>query len=270
MSHTTTRHAAWLALVGDVLQGRPGSRDFPHAEVADLLLTSFAGACCSLNVVDSDWVDHVVGGWPEEFLPTTPPSGELPDATTHPLIRWYRVTGSSAAQTLDRVPRQVAPGTMVAEWYTFARPFGITHQLALPLHVGGGMQAYVVSRPDADYDDADVELAGLVRPVVAALVGQQEVLRDVTGAQYDCVGELRLTDRELAVLTLLGAGLTADGIARRLHTSPRTVQKHLEHLYRKLGVRDRLMAVQRARDAGLLPARAVRAPALISARGRPG
>jgi hypothetical protein len=30
------------------------------------------------------------------------------------------------------------------------------------------------------------------------------------------------------------------------------VHKHLEHLYRKLGVRDRLMAVQRARDAGVL------------------
>ncbi len=54
------------------------------------------------------------------------------------------------------------------------------------------------------------------------------------------------------MLTLLGSGLTAQAIARRLDTSPRTVHKHLEHLYRKLGVRDRLMAVQRARDAGLL------------------
>ncbi|WP_239523337.1 response regulator transcription factor [Geodermatophilus normandii] len=61
-----------------------------------------------------------------------------------------------------------------------------------------------------------------------------------------------MTERELAVLTLLGEGLTAQAIAHRPRASPRTAQKHLEHLSRELGVRDRLMAVQRAGDAGLL------------------
>ena len=248
----TTCHAAWLELLGDVLQGQAGAREFPHTRVADLLLESFDAACCSRNVVDPTWVDHVVGGWPIGYLPTTPPSGVLPDATTHPLLRWYCVTGSSAPQILGRVPRAVAPPTMVAEWSVFARPFGITHQLALPLRVGAGIEAYVVSRPDDDYDDADAQLATLVRPALAALVRQYRVLEDVPEWQYDCARGTGLTDREFAVLKLLGAGFTAQAIARRLNTSPRTVHKHLEHLYRKLGVRDRLMAVQRARDAGLL------------------
>ena len=252
VSRLSTCHARWLELVGDILQGQPGTRQFPHAQVADLLLHSFDAACCSLNVVDRAWVDHVVGGWPEGYLPKAPPSGELPDATTHPLIRWYCVTGSSSAQILGRVPRAVAPVRMVAGWSEFARPFGITHQLALPLRVGDGIEAYVVSRPDDDYDDADAELADLVRPAVAALVRQHRVLADVAEDQRERVRGTRLTEREFAVLTLLGSGLTAAAIARRLHTSPRTVHKHLEHLYRKLGVRDRLMAVQRARDAGLL------------------
>ncbi len=141
MSRTTRRHAAWLELVGDILQGQPGAPEFPHAQVADLLLESFGAACCSLNVVDRAWVDHVVGGWPVGFLPTAPPSGVLPDATTHPLIRWYAVTGSSAAQILGRVPRAVAGPRMCAEWSAFARPFGITHQLALPLRAGEGIEA---------------------------------------------------------------------------------------------------------------------------------
>ena len=248
----TTCHAAWLELVGDILQGQPGAREFPHAQVADLLLESFGAACCSLNVVDAAWVDHVVAGWPVGFLPTTPPSGPLPDATTQPLIRWYAVTGSPAPQILGRVPRSVAGRRLRAQWSEFARPFGITHQLALPLRVGAGVEAYVVSRPDDDYAEADAELATLVLPALAALVRQHRVLRDAPQWQDDRVRDGRLTDRELAVLTLLGAGLTATAIARRLDTSPRTVHKHLEHLYRKLGVRDRLMAVQRARDAGLL------------------
>ena len=249
---TRRRHAAWLELVGDILQRQAGPREFPHAQVAGLLLESFDATCCSLNVVDRAWVDHVVGGWPVGYLPTAPPSGILPDATTQPLIRWYAATGCSAPQILGRVPHAVAAPSMCAQWSAFARPFGITHQLALPLHVGRGVEAYVVSRPDDDYDDADAELATLVLPALTALVRQHRVLRDVPEERYDRVRSSRLTDREFAVLTLLGAGLTAQAIARRLNTSPRTVHKHLEHLYRKLGVRDRLMAVQRARDAGLL------------------
>ena len=252
MSRTTRRHAAWLELVGDILRGQLGAQEFPHARVADLLIESFDAACCSLNVVDRTWVDHVVGGWPVGFLPMTPPSGVLPDASTHPLIRWYSVTGSSAPQTLGRVPGTVAGPRMCAEWSAFARPLGITHQLALPLRVGEGIEAYVVSRPDDDYADADADLATLVVPALAALVRQHRVLREVPEEQVDRVRDRRLTEREFAVLRLLGAGLTAQAIARRLNTSPRTVHKHLEHLYRKLGVRDRLMAVQRARDAGLL------------------
>ena len=254
MSRTTARHAAWLELVGDILQGRPGTPEFPHAEVADLLVSSFDAACCSLNVVDGAWTDHVIGIWPDGHLPRTPRWGELPDATTHPLIRWYFVTGSCRPQILGRVPREVASARMAAEWSAFARPYGIAHQLALPLRLGDGIQAYVVSRPADDYRDADAELADLVRPALAALVCQQDLMEGVPNWQIERVRDTRLTEREYAVLRLLGAGLTAQSIARRLQTSPRTVHKHLEHLYRKLGVRDRMMAVQRAREAGLLAA----------------
>ncbi|PRY50195.1 regulatory LuxR family protein [Geodermatophilus tzadiensis] len=253
MSRVTTCHAAWLELVGDLLQAEPGTRGFPHARVADLLVASFGAACCSLNTVDRRWVDRVVGGWPVGYLPMAPPSDFRPDATTHPLIRWYAVTGSAAPQVLGRVPPEVAPAAMAAEWTAFARPHGIARQLALPLWTGAGMAAYVVSRPDDDYGDADTELAALVLPALSALVRQHGVLRDLPDGSGDRARDARLTERELAVLTLLGSGLTAQAIARRLHTSPRTVHKHLEHVYRKLGVRDRLMAVQRARDAGLLP-----------------
>jgi DNA-binding NarL/FixJ family response regulator len=56
----------------------------------------------------------------------------------------------------------------------------------------------------------------------------------------------------LAVLGLLADGLTARAIGHGLSMSERTVHKHLEHVYRKLGVKDRLNAVRVAGDAGLL------------------
>ncbi len=52
-----------------------------------------------------------------------------------------------------------------------------------------------------------------------------------------------LTAREWAVLRLVADGAPAETIARRLGISHRTLHKHLEHLYRKLGVHDGAAAV---------------------------
>jgi DNA-binding NarL/FixJ family response regulator len=63
---------------------------------------------------------------------------------------------------------------------------------------------------------------------------------------------VRLTPRELTVLTLIAEGLTAAAAARRLGVSPRTVAKHQQNLYRKLGTSDRLVTVLRGQALGLL------------------
>jgi DNA-binding NarL/FixJ family response regulator len=62
-----------------------------------------------------------------------------------------------------------------------------------------------------------------------------------------------LTSRELAVLDLMAGGLIAAAIARQLGISPRTVSKHIESIYRKLGTHDRTSAVLRGQAMGLLP-----------------
>ena len=65
---------------------------------------------------------------------------------------------------------------------------------------------------------------------------------------------MALTARELAVLGVLADGLPAGAIGRRLGISQRTVDKHLEHIYRKLDCNDRLVAVTVARQLGVLTA----------------
>jgi len=45
---------------------------------------------------------------------------------------------------------------------------------------------------------------------------------------------------------------TARAIAHELQVSPRTVHTHLAHIYRKLGVCDRMRAVLVARELGVL------------------
>lgn len=61
-----------------------------------------------------------------------------------------------------------------------------------------------------------------------------------------------LSERELEVLEAVAAGGTNASVGRALFISPRTVKKHLENIYGKLGVHNRGEAVHRARSLGLL------------------
>jgi DNA-binding NarL/FixJ family response regulator len=62
----------------------------------------------------------------------------------------------------------------------------------------------------------------------------------------------QLSEREHEVLDLIAAGSTNKEIAERLYLSPHTVKEHTSTLYRKLGVRNRAEAVQRAQRLGLI------------------
>jgi len=63
---------------------------------------------------------------------------------------------------------------------------------------------------------------------------------------------LGLSDRERDVLNLMASGATNPEIAEQLHLSKHTVKEHTSAVYRKLGVRNRTEAVQRAQRLGLL------------------
>ncbi len=61
-----------------------------------------------------------------------------------------------------------------------------------------------------------------------------------------------LTEREREVLGLMASGATNREIAGSLYLSPNTVKEHTSGLFRKLEVRNRTEAVQRAQRLGLL------------------
>ena len=59
-----------------------------------------------------------------------------------------------------------------------------------------------------------------------------------------------LTPRECEVLEQLAAGLTYRATAGNLYLSEATVRKHVENIYRKLRVNNKVAAIQRGRGAG--------------------
>ncbi len=56
-----------------------------------------------------------------------------------------------------------------------------------------------------------------------------------------------LTRREVEILHWVGQGKTVKEIATDLHISTATVHKHLKNSYRKLGVHNKIEAIQKTR-----------------------
>jgi DNA-binding NarL/FixJ family response regulator len=92
-------------------------------------------------------------------------------------------------------------------------------------------------------DRPATEIADAVRIVAAG--------REVFPAEETPAGP-PLSGRERDVLELVARGATNREIAANLFLSPHTVKEHTSALYRKLGVRNRAEAVQRAQRLGLL------------------
>jgi DNA-binding NarL/FixJ family response regulator len=61
-----------------------------------------------------------------------------------------------------------------------------------------------------------------------------------------------LTSRELEVLGLVATGMTNAQVAGRLFLSPRTIQRHLNSIYHKLGVSSRTAATRFALEHDLV------------------
>jgi two-component system response regulator DesR len=91
----------------------------------------------------------------------------------------------------------------------------------------------------------------LPAPDVAQAVRMVGLGMTVFPPQEDPQG-LVLSDREREVLDLIASGATNREIAGELYLSPHTIKEHTSGLYRKLKVRNRAEAVQRAQRLGLL------------------
>jgi DNA-binding CsgD family transcriptional regulator len=132
------------------------------------------------------------------------------------------------------------------------------HVLAIPLPgTTTPITGCMVYRSGGDFTDDQVRAAEQVQPLLAAVDQQRQLLESwqrsaIPDPDREPAADSALTPREMTVLLLLADALTAAAIGRRLGISDRTVHKHIEKIYRKLGTRDRVGTVLRAQRLGLI------------------
>ena len=241
----TDKHVArWFDVVSQ-LMARPLTR-FPHEQLSAEIISTFDTVAVGWNWRDADGTfgfDVVPHSWGREHVAAVPDRAWF---ERHPLLLWFAHTGEHAPQSVGRVPVSVASVADRSAYEEVLRPLGAHQQLSIPYRMTGSTyRAFVLARDGADFDEADLLLATRLQPALVALDRHLQ-LSSVLGVQgiawEDPRG--RLSARETIVLRLLAQGHTAESISRRLLSSPRTVHKHLEHIYRKLDVSDRLAAVR--------------------------
>ena len=147
------------------------------------------------------------------------------------------------------------------------------HVALVDLFIGQESGAEICERLRAESPSTNVLLisgAGRINPNAARAAGAAGFISkdwpaaDIAGAvrmvglgmtvfrPHETPSGPRLTDREHEVLDLIGSGATNREIAEQLFLSPHTVKEHTSSLYRKLSVRNRAEAVQKAQRLGLI------------------
>ena len=161
-----------------------------------------------------------------------------PDGTTH------RISDSLSAAQFRRTP-------LYADYY---RRIGIRHVVAVPLYVDRHwLVSFVLNRSLRDFSDGEVGVLDFLRGPLASLYRQLQLLaglrraaqRGASALAADRPIRARLTGREREVVEWVCAGKTDAQIAALCAASVRTVHKHLQNAYVKLGVENRTAAALR-------------------------
>ena len=92
-----------------------------------------------------------------------------------------------------------------------------------------------MDRQNRVFTNSDVTLLRIINPLLRRLLGDMPARRRLP---------VDLTAQERRVLQLVATGMSNADVAARMWVAPCTVRKHLQHAFRKLGVSNRLAAVQ--------------------------
>jgi DNA-binding CsgD family transcriptional regulator len=163
----------------------------------------------------------------------------------HPLVRYHSSTPNGGARRISDCVSDAAfrRHAIFGEYY---QRLGIDRVIAVPVVAGPGhVMSYVLNRKGLDFSDGERDLLDALRPALANLYRFAMLAGDLAFARPRATP---LTPREEEVLRWVCAGKTDLQVAAILGASVRTVQKHLENVYVKLGVENRTAAAMRFED----------------------
>lgn len=221
------------------------------AAALDALSAAFPGESVGWNRFDAvTGAVEMKGTPPEVFGPDAATAAALARVDDHPMVVSYLLNADGMT------PRRMSDLVSLTDlhrtnaYHELLHPVDAEYQFTIlsARATRTAAATWTFNRRDHDFTDNELDLA-------THLQGMLLLIEQTWSMTDHLPTDSPLTDREAQVLTLVGFGLTARAIGNRLGISVSTVNKHLEHAYRKLGATDRLVAVTVARDLGIIDRR---------------
>jgi DNA-binding CsgD family transcriptional regulator len=228
-------------LVCSIAEAARDAVSFAHHGVAELPRL-VASEITTLSVCDLAHGRRSVIGNPEGAISATDRACFDRYFESHPLVRYH--SGNPRGVTARISDLMPAPSFRESGLFNDNyRKIGIDHAVAVPLLVDRNLLvSFVLNHSRSDFSERERAFLDLVREPLSALY-RNLVAR---GRGLGALATLPVTAREREVLSWLAAGKTDREIGEILGMRTRTVQKHLQHIYEKLGVETRTAAVMRA------------------------
>ncbi len=243
----------WIKVASSVLL-----EDDPTAArlcLTDHLLSEFDARAGARVTYDQRSRTLSLHGFPQDvgFDARRWPYGVRTLEQTHPLLKHYLRTGSLEPRML------LGPGQtsrmLPAPLVSLLRSLDLgVHQMAIPIRnePGALIEGYVLVR-DEPFPHWALPRVRALHAFVRGLEVHLRLLTATTAmTARTAEDEAGLTPRERTILAMVAESRKAESIGRSLGISARTVHKHLENVYRKLGVSDRVAAVTSAHRRGLV------------------
>jgi len=236
---------AALLAVGDIAAAAGGTEPFAGNGV-QVLSGLVASELTTLSLCDLTSSRRIVYGAPPGAIGAEERAAFDRHFYEHPLVRYHaHERGPYVHRISDSLP--MARFRETALYNDYYRRVGLRHAMALPLRVDGGqLVSFVFNRGGADFTAREVALLDSLRRPLAALFTRAAAADHCAPAlDPEMLARHALTLREAEVLQWVSAGKTDRDVAALLDCSPRTVHKHLQRIYTKLGVETRTAAVMR-------------------------
>ena len=241
---------AALLAVGDIAAAAGGAEPFARSGV-QVLSRLVASELTTLSLCDLTSGRRVVYGVPPGAIGADERAAFDRHFHEHPLVRYHaHERGPYAHRISDSLP--MARFRETALYNDYYRRVGLRHAMALPLRLDGGqLVSFVFNRGCGDFTARELALLDSLRRPLAALFARAAAAdHPAPTLDAELLARHALTPREAEVLQWVSGGKTDRDVAALLDCSPRTVHKHLQRIYTKLGVETRTAASMRAMGRG--------------------
>lgn len=202
------------------------------------------GSTVNFNEVSGDGAAVVTVAREERLMEPAAIEAYLELRGHHPVIRRLRPGQDSAtpvaiSQLTDEAAFRATP--LYQQLY---RQLGMLDQLLIAIPRPAGTVSLAIGRTSWGFTRRELYLAGLLQRVLRTVYDWQAERERLLGADDGALAARLepLTARQAEVMRGVLAGRTNAAVAAELGLSARTVEKHLEGAYRRLGVRTRAEA----------------------------